>query len=52
MPVPQEICRTFKMATKWSERKDVVAELTKLASTRRIAPGDFTKICRALKKVI
>ncbi|CAI9262994.1 unnamed protein product [Lactuca saligna] len=39
-------------ATKWSERKDAVAELTKLASTRRIAPGDFTEICRTLKKLI
>ncbi|KVH89565.1 hypothetical protein Ccrd_008447 [Cynara cardunculus var. scolymus] len=39
-------------ATKWSERKDAVAELTKLASTKRIAPGDFTEICRTLKKLI
>lgn len=39
-------------ATKWSERKDAVAELTKLASTRRIAPGDFSEICRTLKKLI
>ncbi|KAH9795883.1 protein MOR1 [Citrus sinensis] len=31
-------------ATKWSERKDAVAELTKLASTKRIAPGDFTEL--------
>lgn len=38
-------------ATKWSERKDAVAELTKLASTKKIAPGDFTEICRTLKKV-
>ncbi|KAH9795885.1 protein MOR1 [Citrus sinensis] len=37
-------------ATKWSERKDAVAELTKLASTKRIAPGDFTEVCRTLKK--
>ncbi|XP_028090029.1 uncharacterized protein LOC114290352 [Camellia sinensis] len=35
---------------KWSERKEVVAELTKLASTKRIAPGDFTEIYRTLKK--
>lgn len=41
----------FQKATKWSERKDAVAELTKLASTKRIAPGDFTEICRTLKKV-
>ncbi|KAB5521789.1 hypothetical protein DKX38_026108 [Salix brachista] len=37
-------------ATKWSERKEAVAELTKLASTRRIAPGDFSEVCRTLKK--
>ncbi|KAL8235581.1 hypothetical protein R6Q59_016662 [Mikania micrantha] len=39
-------------ATKWSERKDAVAELTKLAATKRIAPGDFSEICRTLKKLI
>lgn len=39
-------------ATKWSERKEAVAELTKLASTKRIAPGDFTEVCRTLKKLI
>uniref|UniRef100_A0A6N2LDZ9 Protein MOR1 n=1 Tax=Salix viminalis TaxID=40686 RepID=A0A6N2LDZ9_SALVM len=39
-------------ATKWSERKEAVAELTKLASTRRIAPGDFSEVCRTLKKLI
>ncbi|CAI0546153.1 unnamed protein product [Linum tenue] len=39
-------------ATKWSERKEAVGELTKLASTRRIAPGDFSEICRTLKKLI
>ncbi|XAR66434.1 hypothetical protein NMG60_11012669 [Bertholletia excelsa] len=39
-------------AVKWSERKEAVAELTKLASTKRIAPGDFTEICRTLKKII
>ncbi|KAG6755568.1 hypothetical protein POTOM_041399 [Populus tomentosa] len=38
-------------ATKWSERKEAVAELTKLASTKRIAPGDFSEVCRTLKKV-
>ncbi|KAH9795889.1 protein MOR1 [Citrus sinensis] len=42
-------CCSLK-ATKWSERKDAVAELTKLASTKRIAPGDFTEVCRTLKK--
>ena len=31
-------------ATKWSEWKEAVAELTKLASTKRIAPGDFTEV--------
>ncbi|CAI0393663.1 unnamed protein product [Linum tenue] len=39
-------------ATKWSERKEAVGELTKLASTRRIAPGDFSEVCRTLKKLI
>ncbi|XP_042521091.1 protein MOR1 isoform X2 [Macadamia integrifolia] len=39
-------------ATKWIERKEAVAELTKLASTKRIAPGDFTEVCRTLKKLI
>ncbi|CAH9141710.1 unnamed protein product [Cuscuta epithymum] len=39
-------------AAKWSERKDAVAELTKLSSTKRIAPGDFSEICRTLKKLI
>ncbi|XVF26272.1 hypothetical protein REPUB_Repub14bG0001500 [Reevesia pubescens] len=38
-------------ATKWSERKEAVAELTKLASTKKIAPGDFTEVCRTLKKL-
>ncbi|KAM7500819.1 hypothetical protein LguiA_025233 [Lonicera macranthoides] len=39
-------------AAKWSERKEAVAELSKLASTKRIAPGDFTEVCRTLKKLI
>ncbi|XP_030501209.2 protein MOR1 [Cannabis sativa] len=39
-------------ATKWSERKEAVAELTKLASTKKIAPGDFSEICRSLKKLV
>ncbi|XP_065847953.1 protein MOR1 [Euphorbia lathyris] len=39
-------------ATKWSERKEAVAELTKLASTKRIAPGDFSEVCRTLKKLV
>ncbi|CAI7892594.1 unnamed protein product [Closterium sp. NIES-54] len=38
-------------ATKWSERRDAIAELTKLASTIRIAPGDFLDIQRGLKKL-
>lgn len=41
----------FQKAAKWSERKEAVAELTKLVSTKRIAPGDFTEICRTLRKV-
>ncbi|CAA7389138.1 unnamed protein product [Spirodela intermedia] len=39
-------------ATKWSERRDAIVELTKLASTKKIAPGDFSEICRTLKKLI
>ncbi|XP_058192055.1 protein MOR1-like [Rhododendron vialii] len=39
-------------AAEWSERKAAVAELTKLALTKRIAPGDFTGICQALKELI
>ncbi|KAH7416157.1 hypothetical protein KP509_14G078100 [Ceratopteris richardii] len=39
-------------ATKWSERRDAVAELTKLASVKKILPGDFTEVCRTLKKLI
>ncbi|KAL6853776.1 hypothetical protein ACP4OV_019805 [Aristida adscensionis] len=39
-------------ATKWSERRDAVAELTKLASTRKIAPGDFHEVSRTLKKLV
>ncbi|XP_057764557.1 protein MOR1 isoform X1 [Salvia miltiorrhiza] len=39
-------------AAKWSERKEAVAELTKLASTKKIAPGDFSEVCRTLKKLI
>ncbi|XP_073129688.1 uncharacterized protein [Henckelia pumila] len=37
-------------AAKWSERKEAVTELTKLASTILIAPGDFSKVCLTLKK--
>ncbi|KAI4351479.1 hypothetical protein L6164_005845 [Bauhinia variegata] len=39
-------------ATKWSERKEAVAELTKLASTKKILSGDFSEVCRTLKKLI
>ncbi|KAI9124426.1 hypothetical protein K1719_004348 [Acacia pycnantha] len=39
-------------ATKWSERKEAVGELTKLASTKKISPGDFSEVCRTLKKLI
>ncbi|KAK1262104.1 Protein MOR1 [Acorus gramineus] len=39
-------------ATKWSERRDAVAELTKLSSAKKIAPGDFSEICRTLKKLV
>lgn len=38
-------------ATKWSERRDAVAELTKLASVKKIANGDFSEVSRILKKV-
>ncbi|KAF6161892.1 hypothetical protein GIB67_020990 [Kingdonia uniflora] len=37
---------------KWYERKDAVAKLTKLASTKRIVPANFTEVCRTLKKLI
>ncbi|XP_031503341.1 protein MOR1 isoform X2 [Nymphaea colorata] len=39
-------------AAKWSERRDAVAELTKLASSKKIAPGDFAEVSRTLKKLI
>ncbi|CAN6462652.1 unnamed protein product [Victoria cruziana] len=39
-------------AAKWSERRDAVAELTKLASTKKISPGDFAEVSRTLKKLI
>eukprot|EP00252_Welwitschia_mirabilis_P027944 TRINITY_DN9838_c0_g1_i1.p1 TRINITY_DN9838_c0_g1~~TRINITY_DN9838_c0_g1_i1.p1 ORF type:complete len:2078 (+),score=475.99 TRINITY_DN9838_c0_g1_i1:649-6234(+) len=39
-------------STKWSERRDAVTELVKLASTKRIAHGDFSEVCRTLKKLI
>ncbi|CAA0825263.1 Protein MOR1 [Striga hermonthica] len=39
-------------AAKWSERKEAIAELTKLASTKKIAPGDFSEVCRTLKKLV
>ncbi|KAL6614280.1 hypothetical protein ACP70R_036550 [Stipagrostis hirtigluma subsp. patula] len=41
-------------ASTWSQRRDAVAELTKLASTRRIATADisFVQICRTLKKLV
>jgi hypothetical protein len=41
----------LQKATKWSERRDAVAELTKLASVRKIANGDFSEVSRILKKV-
>jgi hypothetical protein len=34
-----------------TNQSDAVAELTKLASAKKIAPGDFHEICRTLKKV-
>ncbi|XP_078437424.1 ARM repeat superfamily protein [Wolffia australiana] len=39
-------------ATKWSERRDAVAELTKLAATKKIAAGDFSEVARTLKKLV
>ena len=35
-----------------SQIEEAIAELTKLASTKRIAPGDFTEICMTLEKVL
>ncbi|GKF31118.1 protein MOR1, partial [Tanacetum coccineum] len=37
---------------RWTQRKEAVAKLTELASTKRIAPGDFTDLCPTLKKLI
>ncbi|GJY14629.1 protein MOR1 isoform X1 [Tanacetum coccineum] len=37
---------------KWTQRKEAVAKLTELASTKRVAPGDYTELCRTLKKLI
>nr|GEU44526.1 protein MOR1 isoform X1 [Tanacetum cinerariifolium] len=37
---------------KWNQRKEAVAKLTTLASTKRIAPGDFTELCCILKQLI
>lgn len=39
-------------ATKWSEQKEAVVELTKLAATKRRASGDFTEVCQTLKKLV
>nr|GFD16445.1 hypothetical protein [Tanacetum cinerariifolium] len=35
---------------KWTQRKEAVAKLTELASTKRIAPEDYTELCLTLKK--
>ncbi|CAH8374190.1 unnamed protein product [Eruca vesicaria subsp. sativa] len=51
-PLEKSVFWNGVKATKWSERKEAVAELTKLASTKKIAPGDFSEICRTLKKLI
>lgn len=42
----------FQKSSKWLERKNAVEGLNKLASAKRIAPGDFIEVCRALKKVL
>ncbi|CAM6047665.1 unnamed protein product [Sphagnum compactum] len=39
-------------ATKWSDRRDAVAELTKLASAKRLCTGDYTEVSRCLKKLV
>ncbi|XP_042752685.1 protein MOR1 [Lactuca sativa] len=39
-------------SSKWLERKNAVEGLNKLASAKRIAPGDFIEVCRALKKLV
>ncbi|CDP16864.1 unnamed protein product [Coffea canephora] len=41
----------FQRFADCSEIEEAIAELTKLASTKRIAPGDFTEICMTLEKV-
>lgn len=43
--------RPSQKSAKWSERKSAVAELTEAANKVRIAPGDFSEVNRALKKV-
>ncbi|KAI3709296.1 hypothetical protein L2E82_39056 [Cichorium intybus] len=50
---PLEKSRFWKdvKASKWIERKNAVEELNKLASTKRIAPGDFVEVSRTLKKM-
>ncbi|GKC32962.1 protein MOR1 isoform X1 [Tanacetum coccineum] len=44
-------CNKVK-SRKWTKRKEAVAKLTELASTKRIAPGDYTELCCTLKKLI
>eukprot|EP00850_Spirogloea_muscicola_P001145 SM000004S15015 [mRNA] locus=s4:723804:739200:- [translate_table: standard] len=39
-------------AAKWMERRDAVAELTKVSSVPKIAAGDFLEIYRSLKKLM
>jgi len=40
-------------AKKWQERKEVVDAVTNLLETiPKIAPGDFSELCRALKRII
>ncbi|GKA30765.1 RNA-directed DNA polymerase, eukaryota, reverse transcriptase zinc-binding domain protein [Tanacetum coccineum] len=36
----------------WIKRKEAVANLTKLASTKRIAPGEYTEFCHILEKLV
>uniref|UniRef100_A0A9I9E707 Uncharacterized protein n=1 Tax=Cucumis melo TaxID=3656 RepID=A0A9I9E707_CUCME len=47
----QDFGMEWLKATKWSEKKGAIAELTKLASTKKIASSDFSEVCRTSKKV-
>ena len=52
-PIPlHPLVSPSQKATKWSERKEAVAELTSLSDAPRIVPGDYFEVYRVLKKLI